>query len=193
MASLGRRRGVADVLGLRISGVAAWCLWRAFYLSTLPGIVQQVRVSLDWTLDLFFPRDIAQIQTAHPAQLRIHHFEPGETIINKGEIGRELFIVKSGEVDVFQPSDDRAAEAPVATLKRGDVFGEKALLDDTLRTASVRARTAVDVFVISRESFSALVCQIPVLDDYFERLMRERYPNEPSTSLPFSANVARAK
>jgi NADH:ubiquinone reductase (H+-translocating) len=176
MASLGRRRGVADVMGFRFSGFAAWCLWRAFYLSTLPGFVQRVRVSLDWTLDLFFPRDIAQIQTAHATQLHIHHFEPGETIITKGEIGRELFIVKSGEVEVFQPGGDGAPEATIATLKRGDVFGEKALLDDTLRTASVRAKIAVDVLVISRESFSALVCQFPVLDDYFETLMRERYP-----------------
>lgn len=190
MASLGQRRAVADIKGFRFSGFAAWCLWRMFYLSTLPGVGQRVRVSLDWTLDLFLPRDIAQIQTARTTQLHIHHFEPGETIINKGEIGRELFIVKGGEVEVFQPSGNGAAEEPVATLTRGDVFGEKALLDDTARTASVRAKTAVDVLVISREDFTALVCQFPVLDDYFEKLMRERYPSGTPAGLPPRGSAA---
>jgi CRP-like cAMP-binding protein len=101
-----------------------------------------------------------------------------------------LFIVKGGEVEVFQPSGIGAAEKPVATLVRGDVFGEKALLDDTARTASVRAKTAVDVLVISREDFTALVCQFPVLDDYFERLMRERYPSGTPAGVPPRGSIA---
>jgi NADH dehydrogenase len=178
LASLGRRRAVADVLGVRFSGFFAWALWRAYYLSTLPGMARRVRVALDWILDVIFPRDITQMQTARRAHLQVHHFEPGEIIISKGEIGRDLFIVKTGEVDVFQPATNGGAEAQVATLGRGDVFGERALLDDTPRTASVRAKTAVDVLVISRADFTALVCQFPVLEDYFDKLMRERYPEE---------------
>jgi NADH:ubiquinone reductase (H+-translocating) len=166
------------VLGVRFSGFFAWALWRAYYLSTLPGAVRRVRVALDWVLDVVFPRDIAQTQTAQRSRLHVHHFEPGEIIINKGEIGRELFIVKTGEVEVFQPAANAGTEAQVAVLTRGDVFGERALIDDTPRTASVRARSAVDVLVISRADFTALVCQFPVLDDYFDKIMRERYPGQ---------------
>jgi NADH dehydrogenase len=191
LASLGRRAAVAEVLGVRFSGFLAWCAWRAFYLSTLPGVVRRVRVTLDWILDVFFPRDIAQIQMVHTRIVRIDHYEPGEIIITKGEIGREFFIVRRGEVEVFQPAGDGGAEEVIATLNKGDVFGEKALLEDTLRNASVRAKNAVDVLVISREDFTAMVCQFPVLDDYFDKLMKERYPNEVPDAVPITKVVAR--
>ncbi len=188
LASLGQRRAVADVMGIRLSGFAAWCLWRAFYLSTLPGGARRLRVALDWIIDVFSPRDIAQIQPAKSGHLRVHHFEPGEIIINKHEIGRELFILKRGEVEVFQPAEEGKAEMSVTTLARGAVFGERALIDDTPRTASVRAKTAVDVLVVSRVDFTALVCQFPVLEDYFGKLMRERYPGE----LPHEESLGKA-
>jgi NADH dehydrogenase len=188
LASLGQRRAVADIMGMRLSGFTAWCLWRAFYLSSLPGGGRRLRVALDWILDIFFPRDITQLQTARTGHLRVDHFEPGEIIINKHEIGRELFILKRGEVEVFQPAEEGHAETPVTTLSRGAVFGERALIDDTPRTASVRAKTPVDVLVVSRADFTALVCQFPVLEDYFGKLMQERYPGE----LPQDGSFARA-
>jgi CRP-like cAMP-binding protein len=73
----------------------------------------------------------------------------------------------------------------VANLGRGEVFGEKALLDDTPRNASVCATTPVDVLVISRADFMAMVCQFPVLDEYFDKLMRDRYPQH----LPAEASL----
>jgi NADH dehydrogenase len=191
LASLGRRAAVADIMGIRFSGFLAWCAWRAFYLSRLPGMVRRVRVALDWILDVFFPRDIAQIQSARTRIVRVDHYEPGEIIIEKGEIGRELFIVRRGEVEVFQPAGDGGAEQIITTLRKGDVFGEKALLEDTLRNASVRAKGAVDVLVISREDFTAMVCQFPVLDEYFDKLMKERYPSQVPNAVPIAQAIAR--
>jgi NADH dehydrogenase len=49
-----RRRSV------RFSGLLAWILWRAIYLSKLPGLDRKVRVLADWSIELFFPRDIVQ-------------------------------------------------------------------------------------------------------------------------------------
>jgi NADH dehydrogenase len=190
LASLGRRSAVADILGIRFSGFFAWLAWRGYYLSQLPGFVRKLRVLLDWVIDLFFPRDIAQIQPARGNRLRIDHYEPGDLIIRMGEIGRELYIIRSGEVEVVRPAGDAGNESIVATLGRGEVFGEKALLDDAPRNASVRARTPVDVLVISREDFMAMVCQFPVLDDYFDRLMRERYPERLPAETSLMANVA---
>ena len=92
-------------------------------------------------------------QTVRTRIVRIDHYEAGEIIIAKGEIGRELFIVRRGEVEVFQPSDDGGAEEVITKLHKGDVFGEKALLEDTLRNASVRAKGAVDVLVIVARGF----------------------------------------
>ncbi len=45
---------------LRFSGLLAWLMWRGIYLSKLPGMERKVRVLLDWTIELFFPKDIVQ-------------------------------------------------------------------------------------------------------------------------------------
>jgi NADH dehydrogenase len=45
---------------IRFSGVLAWLMWRGIYLSKLPGLERKIRVLIDWTIELFFPRDIVQ-------------------------------------------------------------------------------------------------------------------------------------
>src|SRR5215469_10908259 len=45
---------------VRFSGLLAWLMWRGIYLSKLPGVERKIRVLMDWTIELFFPRDIVQ-------------------------------------------------------------------------------------------------------------------------------------
>ena len=45
---------------VRFSGLLAWFLWRGIYVSKLPGLERKIRVLMDWTIELFFPRDIVQ-------------------------------------------------------------------------------------------------------------------------------------
>ena len=54
---------IAEILGLRFSGLLAWWLWRGIYLAKLPGFPKKVRVALDWALDLFFSKNIVQLPT----------------------------------------------------------------------------------------------------------------------------------
>ena len=61
LASIGRRMGVARILGFNFSGFFAWWMWRTVYLSKLPGLDKKVRVAFDWTLDLLFPKDVCAI------------------------------------------------------------------------------------------------------------------------------------
>ena len=63
LAAIGRRTGVARMFGMKFSGFFAWWLWRTIYLSKLPRLEKKVRVALDWTLDLFFSKDLVQFQT----------------------------------------------------------------------------------------------------------------------------------
>jgi NADH dehydrogenase len=58
LAAIGRRTGVANILGVNFSGFIAWFLWRTIYLSKLPRFEKKVRVALDWTLDLLFSKDL---------------------------------------------------------------------------------------------------------------------------------------
>ena len=45
---------------MRFSGLLAWFTWRGIYLGKLPGLERKVRVLVDWTVELFFPKDIVQ-------------------------------------------------------------------------------------------------------------------------------------
>jgi NADH:ubiquinone reductase (H+-translocating) len=77
LVGLGRRSAVADWRGRRMSGLLAWFMWRTVYLSKLPGMEKKIRVAADWTLDLFFPRDIVVTPTADEERAGPHpHAEP---------------------------------------------------------------------------------------------------------------------
>ncbi|MDP1797977.1 MAG: NAD(P)/FAD-dependent oxidoreductase [Planctomycetaceae bacterium] len=65
LAGLGHRCAVAEVFGMRFSGFLAWWLWRTIYLTKLPGLERKLRVAIDWTFDLFFPRDIVFLRPLH--------------------------------------------------------------------------------------------------------------------------------
>jgi NADH:ubiquinone reductase (H+-translocating) len=61
LMALGRRTAVAELRGLRFSGLPAWLLWRAVYLAKLPHAEKRLRVLLDWAIELLFPRDITLV------------------------------------------------------------------------------------------------------------------------------------
>jgi NADH dehydrogenase len=63
---VGHHSACAEIKGFKFSGFFAWFLWRTLYLSKLPGLERKVRVVADWTIELFFPRDIVQTIDLHP-------------------------------------------------------------------------------------------------------------------------------
>ncbi len=69
LAAIGRRTGVARILGWNFSGFIAWFLWRTIYLSKLPRFEKRLRVALDWTLDVLFSKDLVKFLTAHGATI----------------------------------------------------------------------------------------------------------------------------
>ncbi|MFL6353482.1 MAG: NAD(P)/FAD-dependent oxidoreductase [Bryobacteraceae bacterium] len=60
LALVGKHSGVAKIYGQHFSGFLAWAMWRAIYLSKMPGMGQRARILLDWILDFFFGRSIAE-------------------------------------------------------------------------------------------------------------------------------------
>ncbi|MBV8639054.1 MAG: hypothetical protein JO322_13305 [Candidatus Eremiobacteraeota bacterium] len=63
IASLGGRKAVAQLPGdYVLTGFLAWFLWRSYYLLRLPSLDRKFRVAFDWTLELLFPRDIAELR-----------------------------------------------------------------------------------------------------------------------------------
>lgn len=61
LVSLGHRSAVGTVMGLKVTGFPAWWMWRTYYLFRLPTLLRKFRVAFDWTVDLFFQKDIVEI------------------------------------------------------------------------------------------------------------------------------------
>ena len=69
LCALGRYRGVAKVMGVKVRGFPAWFLHRTYHLAQMPTIGRKVRIMLDWTVALFFPRDLSQLGSLeHPRE-----------------------------------------------------------------------------------------------------------------------------
>ena len=61
MVPLSRRTAVADLRGIKLVGFPAWFLWKTVYMQKLPTLAARVRVVLDWTVELFFERDVSEL------------------------------------------------------------------------------------------------------------------------------------
>lgn len=62
MATTGHLKGVAQLFGLRLSGLPAWLLWRAYYLSRMPTLGRKFRIWVEWTWGMFFAADITHLR-----------------------------------------------------------------------------------------------------------------------------------
>ena len=82
--------------------------------------------------------------------------QPGDLVIRKGEIGRELYLISRGEVEVLNDSGN-----VVATLGEGDFFGEISLLTSAPRNATVRAKSFCDFFVLDKSDFTRVLRDRP--------------------------------
>jgi NADH dehydrogenase len=70
VATLGRRKGIAEVMGLKFRGFLGWWITRTYHLYQLPLFSRKLRVVTDWTVALFFRRDVAELSMlGHPRRL----------------------------------------------------------------------------------------------------------------------------
>lgn len=81
----------------------------------------------------------------------------GTRLVREGEVGREFFVLLSGEVSVVVAGDE------VARLQQGQWFGELAIIDPAPRDATVTAVTDCELLVIDSRRFRPLLEEVPVL------------------------------
>ena len=94
-------------------------------------------------------------QERQPFARYIVAFPAGATIYSEGEIGTEMFTIQSGTVEIVK---SLAGEARVlATMEKGDFFGEMSLLEDLPRATTARARTDVELVRINGAMFNAML------------------------------------
>ena len=99
LATIGQHQAVAEVMGLHFRGFFAWWLWRTIYLAKLPGALRRLRVTIDWTFEAIFSRDISVVLPPPDEPLRLIHLEPGELLARRGDPMRAIGYVRDGAVE----------------------------------------------------------------------------------------------
>ena len=135
------------------------------FLDDLPAfmrdrVLKYVKYSLVKGVPLFksLPTMVCEVLTDFLTQDIV---EPGAIVIQTGEIGHEMYLLRHGLVEVLRVINDE--EKPVAALSDGAWFGEIALLRETERNASIRAVTACEMFKLEKDDFLFICTMYPAI------------------------------
>jgi small-conductance mechanosensitive channel/CRP-like cAMP-binding protein len=101
-------------------------------------------------------------------------YAPGEMVVHQGAADDELFVIERGEVAVLVEGDLDDVPSEVTRLKRGQFFGEMALMTGERRRASVRAITECELVAIGHGSFQRILKESPHLAEELSRVLAER-------------------
>lgn len=163
MASIGHRLAVADICGVRFSGFLAWWLWRTVYLLKLPRTDRKLRVMLDWTLDLFFPRDLNHLSPRFTNPVKEIHLERGDVLFRQGEPAFSFYLVKSGALELLDQGE------LLQRVSAGGFFGEQALLGDGIWHYDAQATAPTNLVSIPASIFHELVRGAGSLGAFFQK------------------------
>ncbi len=94
----------------------------------------------------------------------------GEQLITRGEIGRELYLIEQGEVEVLDENG-----VVIKVLSDGDVFGEIGVLLSSARNATVRAKIPTDLYVLDKGDFSRILRDNPNFASAIKKVAKERF------------------
>jgi len=102
-------------------------------------------------------------------------YEPGFEVVKQGDPGDAFYIIRFGEAEVWK-SEDSGIAVKVVSLRPGSFFGERSLLKDDVRAATVRAKTKLTCLVMDRTSFNKTLGPISdilnrkIIDEYDQKL-----------------------
>lgn len=119
-----------------------------------------------WELD-------EQEAVAFAARLKEERKHAGEVIIRQGDQGDRFYIIKSGSVEI-SVSQGRGARTVLASLTKGDYFGEIALMKKVPRTATATALTECSLLVLEKGDFDQMMAQRVNIAEKIDRLMENR-------------------
>ncbi len=149
LATIGRHAAVAEVYGLHFRGFIAWWLWRTIYLAKLPSARRRLRVTIDWTFELIFARDISVLLPRPDEVMRSIHLEAGEVLVAAGDPCLGYFYVRAGELSI-----DRG-RPPEQTFAKGSMIDD-ALVAQKVWQATLCATVPSDLVVFRGAAFRLL-------------------------------------
>lgn len=174
LASLGGRRGVGEIRGIKISGFLAWMIWRAYYISFIPGVMTKVRIALNWIMDDLSPRSVVQVRSYTPPAARHALYQKGDRIFERGNRADGMYTVIEGAVE-FRYEDEESGQEIVQTIGPGGHFGEWLILGQNRRAGTVRALEDCRILVLDRDAFLMMAEGFDPLRDYFQRHMKDAF------------------
>ena len=156
LCSIGGYQAVAEMLGMHISGFLAWLMWRGVYLFKLPTWSRRIKVALDWSWDVLFPRDLSFLNIDSAQQLTHGYYRAGDFIHRRGEPARVFSVIEEGEVEILQAAEENQEAKVIDILGKGYFFGEGALLGNRPHETSIRARSVVRLVQVGSALFSQI-------------------------------------
>ncbi|WP_411726489.1 cyclic nucleotide-binding domain-containing protein [Methyloglobulus sp.] len=162
------RRSLCRLGSWLFGGAPAWFISRITKLAALPGLERNLRILIDWFLDIPFRADIAVLAPNTTESLQRLHFEAGDEVIRQGGAGDTAYVIQSGQLKALR--DGRK----VGELGCGDFFGEIALLHNTERTATVKCLTPCELTVLTRDDFQSLSIGSSTIAEAIRKQIAER-------------------
>ncbi len=177
LASIGNYKGVAEVMGIRLSGLIAWMMWRFLYIGMLPGFATRLRVALNWMFDYVLPRSIVQIANNTESATLYRYYAKGDVVSVPGQRVDGFYTVVDGCLESRIPSET-GGEDFVRVIGPGDHWGERSLTKDFATLGTLTATEDTRVMILKRRDFYNLRATFPALDEYLESISDKIYaPN----------------
>jgi len=174
LASIGNYKAVAEVFGVRLSGLFAWLLWRGLYIGMLPGFSTRLRVALNWLFDYFLPRSIVQISNFKQSATSYRCYARGDVVFRPGQLVDGFYTIISGYLESRIP-DSKTGEDFVRLLGPGDHWGERSLTDNFETQGLLMAVEDTRVLILKQKDFNNLRNAFPALDEYFKHISDKIY------------------
>lgn len=168
LAAIGHHTAVAEIMGMRFSGFIAWWMWRTIYLAKLPGLDRKLRVLIDWTLDLFFPRDINLLSPRFTKNLQEAYLEKGDVLFKAGEPAFSFYIVKKGCIHLTNEQGEL-----IKSVTSGEFFGERALLSDQRWRFTATATEDSSLIGLGSDEFKAILENSTTMRSMLQRSARQ--------------------
>lgn len=102
------------------------------------------------------------------AAMKTQKYKTGHVLFQQGDMAENCFLVKSGEITLSR-ADASGEQKPFATVKKGEIVGEMAMIGDTMRTATASVAKDAELAEIDRDAFES---QLEHLNPFMRRLIR---------------------
>jgi hypothetical protein len=124
----------------------------------------------------FFKNAPEELKREVVLELKPVYYMKGDVIFREGDVPHNMYFLSKGHVEVIK---EKTGEL-LATLNSGSFFGEMSLIDDSLRTATIRAGSYCDVYTLSKDAFSEILRHHPSFAKHINVIALERKQHQSS-------------